>query len=38
MRIETPTLKEPSAGKFAVGKTEYPPMHNDDFDVPPINI
>ena len=38
MTIETPTLKEPSAGKFAVGKTEYPPMYNDDFDASPIAI
>lgn len=33
MTIETPILKEPSAGKFAVGKTEYPPMHNSEFKV-----
>ncbi|MBQ8695623.1 MAG: hypothetical protein IJ513_08290 [Bacteroidaceae bacterium] len=38
MTIETPTLKEPSAGKFAVGKTEYPPMHNEEFDASPIVI
>ena len=38
MTIETPTLKEPSAGKFAVGKTEYQPMHNGDFDASPIVI
>ena len=30
MTIETPTLKEPSDSKFAVGKTEYPPMHKGE--------
>ena len=38
MTIETPTLKEPSAGKFAVGKTEDPPMHNEEFETSPIAI
>ena len=28
----------PSASKFAIGKTEYPPMYNEDFDTSPINI
>ena len=32
----TPTLKEPNAGKFATGKTEYP--HKVGFDTSPIAI
>ena len=28
----------PSPSKFAAGKQEYPPMHNGEFDISPINI
>ena len=28
----------PSPSKFAAGKTEYPPMHNGEFEASPINI